>query len=108
MDTKFRSEGDRFVAPETELMLITRPEDSYIFLPFCSSLNHFYFAHMDVLPACLGTNCVQCPQRTASSLGTGVTDCCKPLCGCWESSPGPPEEKPQLLIAEPFFQPHIS
>ena len=29
------------------------------------------------------------------------------LCGCWESSPGPLEEQPVLLTAEPSLQPDI-
>ena len=33
--------------------------------------------------------------------GTGVTDGCEPLYGCWESNLGPLKEQPLLLTSEP-------
>ena len=44
-------------------------------------------------------------QKRASdrSPGTGVTDSCKPPCGCWESNLGTLEEQSMLLAAEPIF-----
>ena len=35
-------------------------------------------------------------------VGTGVTDSCELLCGCWELNPGPPEEQSVLLTTKPF------
>jgi hypothetical protein len=42
------------------------------------------------------------------SAGTGITDSCDLLCGCWELNPGPLEEQPVLLTAEPSLQPLIN
>ena len=40
-----------------------------------------------------------------SDPGTGVTSTCELPCGCWELNPGPLEEQPVLLTAEPSLQP---
>ena len=34
----------------------------------------------------------------------GVTDGCEPLCGCWETKPGPLEEQPVHLPTESSLQ----
>jgi hypothetical protein len=36
--------------------------------------------------------------------GPGVTDSCELLCGLWELNPGPLEEQPVVLTAEPSLQ----
>ena len=46
-----------------------------------------------------------CPCEGVGSTGTGVTDSCELLCGCWELNPAPLKEQPVLLTAEPSLQP---
>jgi hypothetical protein len=41
----------------------------------------------------------------ARSPGTGVTDRCELLCGCWELNPGPLEGQLVCLTAGPSLQP---
>ena len=36
---------------------------------------------------------------------TWITDGCESPCGCWDLNPGPLEEQPVLLTAEPSLQP---
>jgi hypothetical protein len=38
---------------------------------------------------------------------TGVTDSCELLCCCWGLDPGPLEEEPMFLNAEPSLQPRL-
>ena len=45
-----------------------------------------------------------CARRGRQIPGTGVTDSCELPCGCWELNPGPLEEQPVLLTAEPSPQ----
>lgn len=45
-----------------------------------------------------------CPRRPKEGLrthGPGVTDSYDLSCGCWKSNPGPVDEEPVLLTAEP-------
>jgi hypothetical protein len=42
-----------------------------------------------------------CSSQCVRSSGTGVTDNCELLCGCWELNSAPLEEQPVLLTAEP-------
>lgn len=44
-------------------------------------------------------------EHGISSPGTGVTDCCEPLCRCWEQNLGPLQKQPVLGAAEPALQP---
>lgn len=53
------------------------------------------------MPACV---CTMCPE-SARAPATGAVDGCELPCGFWESNPGPLEEQPTLLTAEPFLQP---
>lgn len=51
------------------------------------------FAH-----TCVCTTCTHKPMRSEEGIrpsGAGVTDGFKAPCGCWESSPGPLEERSQ-------------
>lgn len=50
-----------------------------------------------VLPKC---TCVRVSE-------IGVTDCCEPPCGCWESNPSPLEEQSVLPSAEPSPTPQF-
>ncbi|KAL6067169.1 hypothetical protein STEG23_015995 [Scotinomys teguina] len=43
------------------------------------------------------------PEEATLSPGIGITDSCDPPCGCQELDPGPLEEQPVLLTAEPFL-----
>ena len=52
-----------------------------------------------ILPACMSL------CKGIRSPGTGVTDTCVLLCGYWELNPGPLEDQPVLLTAEPSLQP---
>ena len=52
--------------------------------------------HIGVFPVCL------CEGIRSS--GTGVTDSCELPCGCWGLNPGPLEEQPVVLTAEPSLQ----
>lgn len=48
------------------------------------------------LHAYMRTTCVQCSQRLEEGIRsprTRVTDVCAPLCGCWPTNPGHPEEQ---------------
>lgn len=36
------------------------------------------------------------------------TDSSEPLCGCWQSNPGPAQGQPVLVPAGPALQPHPS
>lgn len=40
-------------------------------------------------------------RRRVGSPGTGVTDWCELLCGCWESHPGSLEDQPVSFTTEP-------
>ncbi|KAL6074356.1 hypothetical protein STEG23_012106, partial [Scotinomys teguina] len=44
-------------------------------------------------------------RSSKRSPGTGVTDSCELPCGFWDLNPGPLEEQPVLLTAEPSLQP---
>lgn len=50
---------------------------------------------------CTSLLCVWSPQRPEDVLGTGVTDWCELLCGCWESHPGSLEDQPMFFTTEP-------
>lgn len=41
------------------------------------------------------------------SPGTGITDDCEFLLGCWELNPSTLQEQEMCLAAEPSFWPHI-
>ena len=45
-----------------------------------------------------------CLCEDVRSPGTAVTDSCELLCWCWALNPGPLEEEPVLLTAEPSLQ----
>ena len=45
-----------------------------------------------------------CPKRASDFPIDGY----EPPCGCWELNPGPLEEQPVLLTAEPSHQPPIN
>ena len=50
--------------------------------------------------------CSQVPEEDTRSLGTGVTDGCKPPHGRWELNPSSLEENTCVLLpAEPLLQP---
>ena len=42
--------------------------------------------------------------KGTQSPGAGVTDSCKPPCGCWELNQGLPEEQPVLFTTELSLQ----
>ena len=65
-----------------------------LFLWFCYNL-------LCALIFCLNV----CLCEGIRSLGTGVTDSCELLCGCWELNLSPLEEQPVLLTVEPFTEP---
>jgi hypothetical protein len=48
--------------------------------------------------------CPRKPEGDGESLGPGVTDGCKLLCGCWDLNPGPLEEQLILFTAESSLQ----
>ena len=59
---------------------------------------------VSVLYACMCVTCVCwccAGQKGVGSHGTGVTDSCELLCGCWSLNLGPLQEKQVLLTAEP-------
>lgn len=56
-------------------------------------------AYMSMYPP--GEYLRQWPGESIRSPGTGVTNVSELPCGCWESYPGPLEERPVLLTAEP-------
>lgn len=65
---------------------------------------------ISALPACIYVChvCVWCPQRSEGgirSLGTEISDVCKPPCGCWVLNLGPVEER-VVLTLESSLQPH--
>ena len=67
-------------------------------------LKRTYFICMSILlPRVIHT----CPVHVCChrSPGTGIRDSCELPCGCWELNPGPLEEQPVLLTAEPSLQP---
>jgi hypothetical protein len=43
------------------------------------------------------------PEEGAGFLETGITGGCEPPCGCWKLDPGPLQEQPVLLTAEPPY-----
>jgi hypothetical protein len=48
------------------------------------------------------------PRRPKEGIrypGPGVTDSCKPACGCWKLKLGPLKEQKVLLTPEPSLQP---
>jgi hypothetical protein len=47
---------------------------------------------------------VPCLKRPEDVRSPGTRDSCEPLCGCWETNPGPLEEKQVFLITEPSLQ----
>ena len=51
------------------------------------------------------TRCPQRPGMGSRSSGTGVLDVGELPCGCWELNPGPLQEQPVLVPAEPSLQP---
>jgi hypothetical protein len=59
---------------------------------------------MSVVPTCMQVHhiCAWHPWRPEDirSPGTGVTDGCELLCGCWELKLGPLEEQAVLLTGE--------
>lgn len=62
---------------------------------------------MFFLNVCLFTTHIQCqrgPEKGIRSLGTGVTEGCRPPYGCWEPSPGLLQEPQLLLNPEPSLQ----
>lgn len=63
---------------------------------WCLFLSWFSFHVHWCLPACM--------CEGAGSPGTGVTDSCELLCGCWELNVSPLEDQSMLLNAEPSFQ----
>ena len=76
-----------------------------VFLMFSFRFYLFSF-HVCFLNVCLGTMCMQCPQRPEKgieSLETGVTEDCEPSCGCQDLNPGHPEEQ-LVLLTEPLIQ----
>lgn len=63
---------------------------------------------MDALPAYESTLHVCYAHRGQGgirSLGTGVTDGCKPPHECWKLNPGSLEEQPVVLTTQLSFQP---
>lgn len=65
-----------------------------------------YFMCMGVfcLYVCMCTLCLQYPQRSEEGIrcpGIRVTESWEPLCGCQESSLGPPQEQTMFLTIEP-------
>jgi hypothetical protein len=57
--------------------------------------------HGFLSPTLVSGACKDQVRRT----GTGVVNGCEPVCGCWELNPGPLQEQPVLLTAEPSFPP---
>lgn len=47
--------------------------------------------------------CLRRPEEGIGFPGTGVTNGCKLLCGCWDSTLDALEKRPELLPAEPFL-----
>jgi hypothetical protein len=48
-------------------------------------------------------NTLSCLQKRLSD---PITDCCDPLCSCWDLNSGTLEEQPVLLTPEPSLQPN--
>jgi hypothetical protein len=46
----------------------------------------------------------QRPEEVTECPGTKVTDGCELPGGCWQSNPGPLQEQPVLVTAEPSLQ----
>ena len=55
---------------------------------------HFFFNLFNFLLCALLIDLHFCLCEDVGSLGTGVTDSCKLLCGCWELNSGPLEDIP--------------
>lgn len=59
--------------------------------------------HVWVLCLCV-SKCIICMQypwrleETAGSFGTGVTDHCEPVCGCWKRKLGPLKEQTRSAL----------
>ena len=56
---------------------------------------------MGVLLPCMSMYCVLAwcwwrPEEAIRSPGTGVTDGCEQLCGCWDSNPNPLKKQPNV------------
>ena len=67
------------------------------------------FMYICVLSVCMSEQhlCPWCPWNPEEGVQlprTGVTDGCELLCGCWETNPGPLQEQPLFLTAEPSLQ----
>lgn len=64
---------------------------------------------MDILSACVSV-CHLCawhlqrPDKGIRSPGSGITDGCDWLCGCWELKLSPLEEQQALLSPSPFLK----
>ena len=54
--------------------------------------------------ACLCNLCAWHLKKALGIPGTGVTDSCETVCGCWESNPGPLQEQ-VILPTESTLQP---
>ena len=54
------------------------------------------------------STCLRAPMEASRERqippGNGLTDGCELPCGCWELNPGPLEDQPVLLTAEPSLQ----
>jgi hypothetical protein len=94
-----------FVAHRTELRC---QASFYLSHRYYFLLNFFknvcIFICKGVLPVCM--QFLQRSEEGVTSPGTGVTDVCKPPCGCWELNLGPLEEQPVCLITDIPLQPH--
>jgi hypothetical protein len=69
------------------------------------SLNLFYvsgyFVHIYV---CVHKNTMHLERQKEGCPGTGVTDSCEPLCGCYKLNPDLPQEQQVLLTTEQSLQ----
>jgi hypothetical protein len=66
---------------------------------------------MFCLHACICATCVQYQQKpekdeSVRSPGTGGTDGCEPLCGCWDLDLDTLKEQPVFLTSEPSLYSH--
>jgi hypothetical protein len=50
---------------------------------------------------------LQCREKVLDSPRGDISDDLEPPCGCWEPNPGPPEEQPVYLTAEPSPSPSV-
>lgn len=62
------------------------------------------YACMSYVVYCLGSWCPKRSEGGIGYLGTGVTEGCESLCGCWELSPCPLDEQSEVLTGEPSLQ----